>query len=221
MSRVAFFDLDRTLIDVNSGGLWLRHEWDEGNVGVRDVAWATWWLLKYSFGSGSGMDDAYKEAVRTLKGKAEADIDRRTRAWFETQVRPHLRPGAKDALARHRDQGDRLVLATTSSPYAARAATEAYGLDAFVCTWFEVKEGVFTGDVASPAWGPEKAARVAEWAEREGVDLATSAFYTDSMTDLALLERVGEPVCVNPDRRLARLAASRGWPIVDGTSRSR
>jgi len=214
-SRAAFFDLDRTLIDVNSGSLWLRHEWDEGNLGVRDFAWGAWVLFRYSLGVGEGMEDAFKDAVRTLAGKSEEVLAARSQAWFDAQVRARLRPGAKDALARHRERGDRLVLATTSSPYAARSAIEAFGLDAFVSTEFEVVDGLFTGAVSSPAWGPEKAARVAEFAAREGIDLAAATFYTDSMTDLALLERVGEPVCVHPDRKLAKVAAARGWPIVD------
>jgi len=213
--RIALFDLDRTLLDINSGTLWLRHEWSEGNIGVRDAMWAGWWLMKYSLGIGEGMDAAYREAVRTLRGEPETRIVERTQAWFDEQVRHHLRPGASEALERHREAGDRLVLATTSSPYEARAAMEAYGLDDFVSTVFEVVDGVFTGEVSEPAWGANKAKRVEEWAERGGHDLERAVFYTDSMTDLTLLERVAEPVCVNPDRRLQRIAVERGWPIVD------
>ncbi len=222
MSRLALFDLDRTLIDVNSGRLWVRHEWRAGNLGARDVTWAAWWLVRYSLGYASGMDEAYREAVRTLEGTPEGPVRDRTRLWFESEVRHRLRPGAAEALARHREAGHRLVLATTSSPYAAEAATAAFGLHHYVSTEFEVVDGVFTGAVSAPAWGDEKAARVSEWAEREGQRLDEATFYTDSFTDVALLEIVGEPICVNPDRRLARHAAARGWPVVDwGTAPGR
>lgn len=213
--RVAFFDLDRTLLDVNSGKLWLRHEWNEGNVGVYDAAWAVWWLGKYSLGLGDGLQDAYRQAVAMLEGQRERVIEDRTRAWFEEQVRHRLRPGAAEALERHREAGHRLVLATSSSPYASRAAVDAYDLDDYLCTVYEVRDGVFTGRVAEWAVGAAKAERVQEWADDQGVDLDACTFYTDSMTDLALLERVGEPVVVNPDRRLARHAAEQGWQIVD------
>lgn len=214
MERAAFFDLDRTLLDCNSATLWMRHEWDEGNVGVRQLAQASWWLLRYSLGHG-GMEHAFLQAVASLAGKEEARMAERTRAWFEGQVRHRLRRGARDAIRRHREQGDRLVIATSSSPYAAGSALEAFAFDDYVCTTFEVVDGRFTGRVAASAYGAAKAERVREWAEAHDIALERSAFYTDSMTDLALLEVVGEPVVVNPDRRLAREAVVRGWPVED------
>lgn len=213
-ARAAFFDLDSTLLDCNSATLWLRYEYDGGRIGMRDVAWGMLYLLQYQLGRGA-IDRAFNEAVATLKGVEERVIQERTFEWFEAQVRRRLRPGAKVALEAHRAKGDRLILATSSSPYAAQAAVKAYGLEDFVCSRFEVVGGLFTGKVSSPALGPAKAERVAEYAESHGIDLGASAFYTDSVTDRALLERVGEPVAVNPDRGLLRLAREKGWPVVD------
>jgi HAD superfamily hydrolase (TIGR01490 family) len=212
---VALFDLDRTLVDVNSARLWIRHEWDQGQLTTRQLGWATWWLLKYSLGFGRDMVDAYQQAVATLKGREEAELARQTREWFDERVRGHLRPGARAALARHREAGDLLVVATSSSTYAAGAARDAFGLDEIICTVFEVVEGRFTGSVAVSAYGDAKADRVREWAEDRGIDLDRCTFYTDSMSDLAALEIVGNPVVVNPDRRLERVARERGWEIVD------
>ncbi|MBW1876748.1 MAG: HAD family hydrolase [Deltaproteobacteria bacterium] len=212
---VAFFDLDRTLVDVNSARLWIRYEWEHGNLSSRQVVRATWWLFKYSLGFGRDMLDAYREAVATLEGREEADLARQTRDWFDDQVRGHLRPGARAALAHHREAGDLLVVATSSSTYAAGAARDAFGLDETICTAFEVVEGRFTGAIGASAYGDDKADRVREWAADRGVDLDECTFYTDSMSDLALLEIMGNPVVVNPDRRLARLAGERGWAIVD------
>ena len=213
-ARAAFFDLDSTLLDCNSATLWLRYEYDGGRVGLRDVAWGMWFVLQYQMGRGP-IDRAFSEAVATLKGVEEAVIKQRTFEWFEAQVRRRLRPGAKKALEQHRANGDRLILATSSSPYAAEAAVQAFGLEDFVCSRFEVLEGRFTGKVSSSALGAAKADRVAEWAEAHGVDLGVSAFYTDSVTDAAPLQRVGEPVAVNPDRPLLRLAREKGWRVED------
>lgn len=215
---VALFDLDITLLDCNSGHLWLRREWREGRLGVRDAVWAIGMLGKYGVGLGR-LDQAFVQAVATLKGTEERELVRRTTSWFNEDVAQRLRPGARDALAAHRDAGDRLVLATSGSIYAATDAGRVFGLDDVIGSRFEVVDGRFTGRVASSAFGEEKAARVAEWAAREGVDLAQAAFYTDSAHDLALLERVGRPVVVHPDRVLRRIAATRGWEVVDwGTS---
>lgn len=212
--KAAFFDLDKTLLDVNSATLWVRHEWDAGRLSVRDVAWAGWYIAQYSLGR-DALEHAFSDAVASLAGQEEALLEARTRRWFEDRIAHRLRPGAREAVERHRAAGDRLVVATSSSRYAGEAAVRAFGLDDLVCSLFEVRDGLFTGKVEASCYGAAKADRVAEWAERNGVDLGRSAFYTDSATDAALLERVGEPVAVNPDRRLLRLASSRGWKVVD------
>ncbi len=211
---VALFDLDGTILDCNSGRLWLTAEWRAGRLSSRDAVWGAWWLGRYALGLGAGLDRVFEVAVQQLAGSEEAELDARTRVWFEREVKPRVRRGALRALAAHRAAGDRLVLATTSSLYAARAAAEAFGLDEIVCTRFEVVDGRFTGRISEPALGDAKASRVFEWAERQGVSLAQCTFYTDSATDLRLLAAVGRPVAVEPDRVLRREASRRGWPVV-------
>ncbi len=215
MARVAVFDLDRTLLDVNSGRLWLQHELTGGRIGLTDALWAGWWLFRYSLGHEVGLDGVFDVAAEKLAGQAETDLERRATTWFEHTLRHRLRPGGAAALAAHRAAGDHLLLATSGLVYASRSAVEAFGLDDLVCTRFEVKEGRFTGRVSSLAVGPAKADRVAEWAHTAGFDLSEATFYTDSATDLSLLERVGKPVAVNPDAALNRVARRRGWEIVD------
>jgi HAD superfamily hydrolase (TIGR01490 family) len=211
---VAFFDLDRTLIDCNSGRLWLAYEWRGGRLRTSEVLTGAWWLLKYSLGNHE-LSGAYTSAVQKLAGEEESVIAGRTRCWFDDHVERRLRPGALLALKRHREAGDTLVLATSSSPYAAACAQRAFGLDDVISSTFEVSDGRFTGRVVSMALGEAKAELAREWAGANGVELKDCTFYTDSMTDRALLEEVGHPVVVNPDRPLARLARSRGWPIED------
>ncbi len=213
--RVALFDLDRTLIDVNSGGLWLKNEWRDGRIGLRDAAWATWWLFRYSLGQEQGLDQVFSTAVRTLAGTSEAELAARVEAWFSREVEHRLRPGAVAARAEHRAAGHELVLATSSTSYVAECARRAYGLDDHVSTTMVVRDGLFTGDIGVLAVGSAKATAVRAWADRRGLPLAACAFYTDSHTDLQLLEEVGRPVVVHPDRALAAEAARRGWPTHD------
>ena len=213
--QVALFDLDRTLIDVNSGGLWLRNEWRDGRIGIRDAAWASWWLFRYSLGQEDGLDQVFATAVRTLAGSSEAALSERVREWFEREVQHRLRPGAARAMADHRAAGHELVLATSSTAYVARCAAAAYGLDDIVATTLAVDGDLFTGEIAELAVGASKATAVRRWADRRGLPLARCAFYTDSHTDLALLEEVGQPMVVHPDRLLAAEAARRGWPVID------
>lgn len=213
--KAAFFDLDRTLIDRNSGNLWIRHEVAAGRLRLRDAARGTWWILRYRFGHDSSMDAAWTAAANTLRGQSEAELAARTEAWFSAQVTRHLRPGARTAIEAHRSAGDRLVLASSTSTYAGAAAVAAFGLEDAVCTSFVTKDGVFTGEIDNLAFGEGKANCVEKWAAANDVDLRKSSFYTDSITDLCLLDRVGRPVCIAPDRKLAQVAAERGWPTHD------
>lgn len=212
---VAFFDLDRTLIDCNSGRLWVQAEWKAGRLGLSEVAWASWWMVRYSLGRDVGMEEAFERAVATLAESEEQVFVDRTERWFVDQVQARLRPGAAEALDKHRQAGERTVVATSGTVYAARAAQVAFGMDDAIGTVLEVQEGLFTGRISGMGYGAAKRVLVEAWAEREQIDLAKSAFYTDSISDLPLLEAVGEPVIVNPDGKLARVARGRGWPIVD------
>jgi HAD superfamily hydrolase (TIGR01490 family) len=212
---LALFDIDRTLIAINSANSWVRHEWRGGRLSTWDAVRGAYWVGRYHLGLDAGMEEVYRDAVRLIAGQEEEAVAARTRAWFAAEIAPTVRPGALEALARHRAAGDRLVIATSSSPYAAAAAAATWGLDDVVSSAFAVVDGRFTGEVAALAYGPHKLTRAAEWAARAGHDLAAATFYTDSITDLALMEAVAHPVAVNPDRVLARVAAARGWPVVD------
>ncbi len=212
---LALFDLDRTLIDVNSGRLWATAQWREGRIGTTDLMWAAYWLVRYGLGNDDGLNEAMEAAARTVQGEEEALLDARVRAWFAKEVRHHLRPGARAALDGHRARGDHLVLATSGSIYAARAATEAFGLDDQIATTLQVENGRLTGRLGVLAIGHGKTLAVEDWARSSGYDLAEATFYTDSASDRTLLQRVGNPRVVAPDRALARLAATHRWPIED------
>ncbi len=215
MPGVAFFDLDRTLIGVNSASGWVRRELRLGHIGTYGALRAAGWIGLYQLGV-ANMDNVVRAAVATLKGVSEDEIRTRTLDFWREEVRPQIRPGARAALDRHRAQGERLVLLTSSSPYMSEAASEALGLDDWLCNRFVVEDGRFTGDTHEPlCFGAGKVTHALAYAEARGVTLADCAFYTDSMSDLPLLEQVGRPVVIAPDPRLAREAKRRGWVVED------
>lgn len=212
---VALFDFDRTLIDVNSGTLWLRHEVRAGRVTWRDAVWATWWFTRYHLGLASGLDVAFEQAVAAYKGMTDTQLRELTRAFFDQQIVTRLRPGARQALDRHRAAGDRIALCSSTTQYLAELACETWGMEVAARTELDVQDGVLTGRIRSLALGDHKTARTLEWAEAESVDLADCTFYTDSFTDLKLMQAVGIPVAVHPDRQLSRMARRSGWRIAD------
>jgi HAD superfamily hydrolase (TIGR01490 family) len=107
-----------------------------------------------------------------------------------------------------------VTLITASTPYVAGPVAAHLGIEEYLCTRMEVVDGRFTGRVhLPPCYGPDKIGYAQAFAARRGGDLKEAFFYSDSGSDLPLLEEVGHPVAVNPDPRLKRLATTRGWPI--------
>lgn len=213
---LAFFDLDLTLLGRNSGRMWVRAELRGGHIGFRDAARAGVWLLRYHLGSAE-LTGPMLEAIATLEGVPEQVIRDRSHAFYDQEVAHLVRPRAAQVLAAHRQAGDRLVLLTGSSSYIAERAAAQLGLDEVLCTRFEVGEdGRFTGRPAGPvAYGAGKLALAEALLEREGLGFEACSFYTDSYSDLPVLERVGRPVAVNPDPRLRRHARAAGWELAD------
>jgi HAD superfamily hydrolase (TIGR01490 family) len=213
---IAFFDLDLTLLSVNSAGLWVRSERRRGHISSWQALRAASWLARYRLGF-SSMERAIGEAISTLRGQSEREVRERTVRFYEDRVRRAFRPGGLAALADHRRAGDRCVLLTSSSNYISELVTRDLGLDGAVCNRFEVDgAGRYTGRSAGPlCFGRGKLDGALALARAQGVDLSACTFYTDSFSDLPALLAVGAPVAVNPDYRLRRWARRRGWPIVD------
>ncbi len=210
----AFFDLDRTLIDANSGLLYARWERKAGRIHRRQLAKSLVWGALYHFDL-IDLDKAYSEALSHYVGVPEAALRERTHDWFHADVAHRLRPGGQAALDKHRQAGHPCVLLTNSSCYAAEAAAAHWGLDGWLANHFSTDgEGRLDGRFEPPlCYGAGKVARAEAWAAAHDVDLDASWFYTDALSDLPMLERVAHPIVVHPDPRLRRAARARGWPV--------
>jgi HAD superfamily hydrolase (TIGR01490 family) len=213
---VAFFDLDKTLLAVNSATLWVRRELALGHLTRLQALRASLWIARYHLGLVS-MQDAVIAAIAQLAGTPVQPLLERTTAFYEKEVRPLYRPGALRALEEHRGAGERLVLLTSSSGYLSELVARDLRLDAILCNRFEVdSQGRHTGrPMGEVCFGPGKRTHAERYAREVGVPLSACAFYTDSYSDLPVMEVVGRPVAVHPDHRLRREAIRRGWPVVD------
>lgn len=213
---IAYFDLDRTLLAANSGRVFLREEVALGHVSRVQALRAAAWLARYSLGFAS-MEHAVEKAITFLAGSEEQPLRERTRDFYERWVKGHYRPGARVVLEEHRSVGDQLVLLTASSLYLSELVADELGLDDVLCNRLEVgHDGRHTGrTIGSVCFGQGKLWHAQQYAEAQGTSLADCSFYTDSYSDLPVLEVVGNPVAVNPDARLRREAQRRRWPVVD------
>lgn len=220
MTRTAaFFDLDRTLIDVNSGVLWAQYERRQGNISSWMMARVAFWNVMYHL-SFIDMEMMFARAVGHYRGVPRHELDRRTREWFESDIRQRLRREAKDIIAEHHTAGHILVLLTSSSCFEAAAASEAFGIEHWLANDFCTDgEGLLTGDFVRPlCYGPGKVERAEAFARERDIDLERSFYYADSYSDRFMLERVGEARVVSPDPRLRRAAGKRNWPILPWTA---
>ena len=213
MRRGAFFDMDRTLVRANTGVLYARWRFKRGESGLGDMARVMWWSAQYA----AGIVDAAavsRYAASTLRGIDEATFAEQCRVWFDEMVRPIIAERARGIIESHRREGDILAILTGSTPYAAGPLGEALGIPHRIASTLEVRGGAFTGVVDDPlCFGEGKVTRAERFAAEHDIDLRASTFYTDSISDLPMLLRVGHPVVVNPDPRLAVRARRQGWPV--------
>jgi HAD superfamily hydrolase (TIGR01490 family) len=212
----AFFDLDKTLLAVNSARLWVQYELRHGRISKFDALQAMAWLVRYRLGA-TALDAPLRQSIASLRGGLETDIRTRSHAFYQTEVRHLYRPGGLQCLEAHRLAGDRVVLLTSTSEYIARAVCDDLKLDGYLCTRFAVDaQGRYTGEPVEPiCFGHGKLTLARQEIERAQHPLSACTFYTDSTSDLPVLEQVGNPVAVNPDPRLKRKALQLGWKIVD------
>ena len=210
---IAFFDLDRTLLDCNSATLWVRREVRLGFMSRRAALQGASWIALYQ----TGFLDVQKVLERTIKGLAgqeEAAVVARSRAFWEEEVQKRIRDEGRQSIDEHRRSGHRVVLLTTSSAYLSEDVARHLALDDFLSNRFEVADGRFTGEPFRPlCYGHGKRELAEAYAARHDTALADCWFYTDSAADLPVLEVVGHPVVVHPDPKLRREAKRRGWPI--------
>ncbi len=206
--------MDRTLLRKETASLYVRYQRDRGEATSRDLLKALYWVGLYTL----GVLDAEKVAavaLKSLAGQHEVELAFRCDDWFSQYVERHITDEGRLAVARHRAAGDVVAIVTGASPYAAWPLARRLRIEHVVSSRFEVDEsGRFTGRPDGPlCLGHGKVERARAFAREVGVDLADATFYSDSVSDLPLLELVGEPVAVNPDPRLRRIARRRGLRI--------
>jgi HAD superfamily hydrolase (TIGR01490 family) len=153
---------------------------------------------------------------REYRGLTSEQLGDAADLLFEQQIRPRIRRGARAAIAADRARGHRLVLLSGEVEHVLQPAARALGFDEVVCNRLVFSDGISTGQVAAPLVAEaEKAAAVQRLCRRYGVPAASARAYSDSLSDLPMLEAVGWPAVVNPEPRIRRTAIDRGWPILD------
>jgi HAD superfamily hydrolase (TIGR01490 family) len=212
----AFFDLDKTIIAKSSTLAFGRPFYHGGLINRRAV-----------------VRSAYAQFVFALSGADEDQMDRMRdyltamcSGWDVQQIRdivtetlheiidPIVYDEAVELIASHQAQGRDVVVVSSSGSEVVGPISEMVGADRSIATTMVEREGLYTGEIDFYAYGPHKAEAILALAAAEEYDLSQSYAYSDSITDLPMLEAVGHPVVVNPDRALRKEAIAREWPIL-------
>jgi HAD superfamily hydrolase (TIGR01490 family) len=225
-ARAAFFDLDKTLVPGSSLFLLARGLYERDMTRVRDI-------IRFAAGQASfvllgserekGMKTSRDSALEFVKGRSQEELRALGREISEERILPRVYPDIASVISQHTESGDDTYLVTATPVEVAEVVAGGLGMTGALGTISELDgDGRYTGAlIGDILHGPAKAKAIEELAGRKGYDLRECAAYSDSINDLPLLESVGHPHAVNPDRSLRRIARARGWPVHELRTRRR
>jgi HAD superfamily hydrolase (TIGR01490 family) len=212
MTRTAaFFDLDKTIIARSSSPFYAS-----GLINRRAVLRSAYAQFVYLVG---GADHDQMERMREylqsmVAGWPVAQVREIVAETLHELIDPIVYDEAVTLIEEHRAAGRDIVIVSSSGAEVVEPIGRMLGADHIVATRMVIEDGCYTGEISYYAYGPTKADAIRQMAESSGYDLDRCYAYSDSQTDLPMLEEVGHPVAVNPDRELARVARERDWPIL-------
>ena len=218
--RLALFDLDHTLLPLDSDHAWGQFTVD---IGWRDAETHTRandaFYEQYKAGT-LDIEEYIRFSVAPLAEHGVEQSDAAHRRFMDEVILPALRPAAIELVFRHQAAGDEVLIVTATNEFVTRPIAQAFGVTELIAIELERDaNGNPTGGIrGTPSFREGKVARVEQWLAARGrswADVKHSSFYSDSLNDLPLLEKVSEPVATNPDPRLSAIATERGWRILN------
>ena len=218
--KLTLFDLDHTLIPIDSD-----YEWNAftTSLGWHDAVQFNRqndaFYAQYQAGS-LDIHEYVRFATAALCAQGAAKSTAAHEQFMKTVVQPAILPQAMKLLQQHQAAGDAVLIVTATNEFVTRPIADAFGVPALIAVELERDpvSGWFSGEIAgTPSFREGKVTRVEQWLTQRGLswDTVQSTFYSDSMNDLPLLEKVTHPVATNPDDRLRALALDRGWRILE------
>ena len=209
----AFFDLDRTLLRRSSALALAPTFRARGLISRRQMARAAAWQLMFMLRGASAdtVKPAAEGGLLVLCGFSPQEMQALVVDSMERVLKPLVYAESLDLVELHRSRGEPVYIVSATLQEIVQVIADDLGFDGALGTIVEVEDGKYTGRATRPLHAENKARCIREL----GHDLDASTAYSDSHTDLPFLEAVGHPVVVNPDRKLRRIAAQRGWPVLE------
>ncbi|GHA04502.1 L-3-phosphoserine phosphatase [Arenicella chitinivorans] len=215
----AFFDFDGTVIYGYSAFTYLREQIKRGDVTPKQLLELVRVMSDFGLGN-MGFSGLMAVASQYLSGIDEAEYLAFADSLYKNHIAKLIYPESRALIEAHLRKGHTVALISAATPYQVMPAAKELGIDNVFCTHLEVINGKFTGAVIKPTcYGMGKVDAAEKLIDSHGVDIRQSFFYSDSDEDIQLLEFVGRPRPLNPNKRLRRIASGRGWPVQDFNSR--
>ena len=211
---VAFFDLDHTLLDGANGNIYAVRMVREGYMKRRVMVKVLWCTILYKMNRLS-REVVYKTVFDIMGQYTVIEMIAFMDRNFETRILPRLYQGGVDKVREHREQGHITVIATAAGEYIAERVRAQLGADGIIASHTPIRGDHMTSDdMGQMAFMEGKLLMAEEYCRLAGADLADCWFYSDSASDLPLLEAVGNPVVVNPQLKLRQETRGRDWPVL-------
>ena len=202
INYIAFFDLDGTLIDANSGKELILYAYKKGFISWLDILRGIYLSLLYRF----EVKDTIKiinSMVGWLKGVSESGLKILSEDIFRDHLIKSIRPEVVEKILFHKNDGGMVVILSSAIMPVCRAIADHLEMDDVICSALETRNGVLTGNPEGfLCFGKEKVARLNEYCKEKNINPSHSWYYGDSIADLPVLSSVGNPVCVDPDKKL-------------------
>lgn len=217
--KVALFDLDHTLLPIDSDYSWGEFTQQIGWTDPVDFKRRNDEFYAHYVAGTLDVHDYVRFAVEALRQRGAAAYEEAHARFMREWIAPVLREPALALVRSHQQQGDLVAIVTATNELVTRPIARLFDVPELIAVELERDaSGWITGEIAGvPSMREGKVVRVTQWLAARGLDWldVESTFYSDSMNDLPLLERVDHPVATNPDARLRPIALERGWRILD------
>ncbi|NQT29721.1 MAG: HAD family hydrolase [Candidatus Saganbacteria bacterium] len=215
MNTAVFFDVDKTIIDGYTQVILVKYLLKRNEFPLTVYCQIVAWYLFYKFGITTDIIFIRDKAIKTLRGWDEEKLEGLVRECFDAHIKTRVFTEIKALIDEHIRNGEKIVLVSSSLDVIIDRLKNYLGANAVICTKLEVKNGIYTGRVVKPdIYGEAKANAIKEFAVKEGINLGASYAYSDHISDLPMLELVGNPVGVNPDMQLAKVCKRKGWEVL-------
>jgi len=211
---IAFYDLDHTILDGNSATHLVLESRKRKLMSESQYRHAVWLSILYKLNIGNPTL-MINRMLTWLKGLKEAELMNQAQDIFDSRIKETIRPGILQTIEEHRANNGAVVLLSSATSIICKPVSSYMKLDEVICTQLEAENGILTGHTSGKlVYGPEKKVRMLAFCKEKDYDPNDAWYYGDSHTDRYVMEAVGHPVAVSPDKRLRKIAKKNSWPIL-------